>query len=57
MMPLPTGFGGTGSVMLSVPNDQNLCGAHVFQQFFVFDPTVNAMQFVGTNGGDAQLGQ
>ena len=47
---------GTAQSPLAVPNQQALLGVEVFHQWVVWDPTVNNLSLVFSNGGKATVG-
>ncbi|MAE76846.1 MAG: hypothetical protein CMJ85_08265 [Planctomycetes bacterium] len=47
---------GNGKSALSIPNAPALYGFTWHNQYFVFDPTANALGLVFTNGGSAKVG-
>lgn len=48
--------GGAGSLILGVPNEARLLGAHFFAQALVADAGANAAGVILSNGGESQFG-
>ncbi|MFK7739775.1 MAG: S8 family serine peptidase [Planctomycetota bacterium] len=47
---------GDGQSSISIPNDQTLLGLEVFHQWAIWEPTVNSLSIVMSNGGTATIG-
>ena len=53
----PTNATGTGAVNVAIPNDVSLLNSSFFNQFLVYDPPVNALDFVVSTSGKGTIGQ
>lgn len=51
-----TDANGDASSPIAVPNQQNLLGLELFHQWAIWDPTVNNLNIVMSNGGVAKIG-
>lgn len=47
---------GSAQIALPVPNDTNLIGLHIYQQWAILAPSANSLGVVTSNGLDNQLG-
>jgi hypothetical protein len=47
---------GDGTLPFGIPADASLHAAHFYQQWLVQDPTVNALGFTSSQGGDGRIG-
>lgn len=51
-----TDANGAASSPLTIPNQQSLLGLDIFHQWAIWDPTVNSLSIVMSNGGVAKIG-
>lgn len=56
MLPLLTDKDGAANVKFTIPNDKNLIGAKVPQQWAVLDRASNTFGFVFTRGAEMEIG-
>ena len=51
-----TDASGAASAPIAVPSNQTLLGLEIFHQWAIYDPSVNNLAIVMSNGGVAKIG-